>query len=154
MRHTGEGVMRCSFVLSPLSQNFMDRIRELKHRRKLTKGFGYTTRGNLRQRVPKGFWHTIQTDSLTSEQVDALVELRLKHTFNSKLAMEFIQLLPEEFKSKFKCRVVGCHSFWQEAARFIIQNEELAEFQDGKLILKLELLDGTKVRLDMARKRE
>ena len=109
-----------------------------------------TTRGTPRQRVTKGFWEGIRTDSLSSEQVDALVDLRLKHTFNPKLAREFIQLLPEELRSKFKRRVIGCHSFWQEAARFIIQNEELAELRDGKLILKLELPDGTKVLLDNA----
>ena len=97
--------------------------------------------------------HTIQTDSLTPKQIDALVDLRLKHTFNPRLARDFIQRLPEKLRSKFRRRVIGCHSFWQEAVKFLIQNEELAELQDGKLILKLELPDGTKVVLDNAYKR-
>lgn len=128
-------------------------MRELERGRELTKAFGHTTRGGLRQRDPKGFWERIKTDSLTHGQVDALVDLRLKDTFSSKSAGEFIQLLPEELRSKFKRRLIGARSFWQAALKFLIQNDVLAELQDGKLILKLWLPDGIMVLLAKALER-
>lgn len=88
-----------------------------------------TTRGT--PRAPKGFWESIRLGAapLTEEQVDTLTAMKLRHTFSPKLAGEFIQLLPDRYRSEFMRRLIGAHSFWEQALKFLIQNEELAELQ-------------------------
>jgi hypothetical protein len=88
-----------------------------------------TTRGTPRQRVPKGFWETIRLGAVPLEQLDTLTAMKLRHTFSPKLAGEFIQLLPDQYRSEFKRKLIRGHSFWEVALKFLIQNKELAELQ-------------------------